>query len=118
MTYSETLADRIAWSPDRADRILLAGGETAIDTIASILAMLPATARGQVFVEVASLSDVQVLAAPGRFGISWLVRDRGQSLSRSVDAWLSEMLPISAFTANSVYAWIEGESHARVISSD
>ena len=69
------------WNPQPADRILLAGADEAIDTIALILATLPATARGQVFVEVESDADVGVLDAPGRVTVCWLVRDRGQSLA-------------------------------------
>jgi hypothetical protein len=46
------------------------------------------------------------------------VRDRGQRLTRSVEAWLSEMLPVSAFTSSSVYAWIAADGPARLITSD
>jgi NADPH-dependent ferric siderophore reductase len=106
------------WNPDGADRLLLAGDESAIETIAVILATLPAQSRGQVFVEVQSDHEVGVLNAPGRFTICWLVRDRGQSLRRSVDAWLSEMLPVSAFEESSVYAWIAAEGPARLITSN
>jgi NADPH-dependent ferric siderophore reductase len=118
MIVPEPLAERIAWNPHDADRILLAGTDASIETIAIILATLPASARGQVFIEVQATTDIMRLAAPGRFGISWLVRDRGQSLRRSVEAWLSEMLPVSAVATSSVYAWIEAEGTARLISSD
>lgn len=118
MVSSEPLVRRIAWNPQDADRILLAGTESSINTIAIILATLPAGARGQVFIEVKSTSDIMRLAAPGRFGISWLMRDRGQSLGRSVEAWLSEMLPVSGLATSSVYAWIEAEGTARLISSE
>ena len=106
------------WNPGDTDRLLLAGDETAIDTIALILATLPAGARGQVFLEVQSDADVGVVSAPGRFAICWLVRDRGQSLRTSVDAWLSEMLPTSGFEESSVYAWIAADGPARLLSSD
>ncbi len=45
-----------------------------------ILATLPAKSRGQIFVEVASESDIEMLDAPTRFAICWLIRDRGQQL--------------------------------------
>ncbi len=106
------------WNPGDADRLLLAGDEGAIDTIALVLATLPERARGQVFLEVQSDADIGALSAPGRFSICWLVRDRGQSLRRSVDAWLSEMLPTSGFEESSVYAWIAAEGPARLITSD
>jgi NADPH-dependent ferric siderophore reductase len=106
------------WNPNGADRLLLAGDETAIETIALILATLPAESRGQVFLEVQSDREVGAMSAPGRFSICWLVRDRGQSLRTSVDAWLSEMLPTSAFEESSVYAWIAAEGPARIITSN
>lgn len=116
MTSPEALP--ISWAPCAADRILLAGDESSVDTIREILATLPAPARGQVFVEVQADSDILQLDAPGRFTVSWLVRDRGQRLARSVDAWLSEMLPVSAVRSSSVYAWIATDGPAKLITSD
>jgi NADPH-dependent ferric siderophore reductase len=113
-----TPAPVTAWNPGSADRILLAGDEASLETIRVILATLPATARGQVFVEVQSEHDVEQLAAPGRFAVCWLVRDRGQQLRRSVDAWLAEMLPVSAFGESTVYAWIAADGPARLLTSD
>ncbi len=107
-----------AWTPQSADRVLLAGDERALEEIRAILAELPQKARGQVFVEVQSPDDVGTLTTPGRVTVSWLVRDRGQDLRRSVDAWLSEMLPVSAFGESTVYAWIAPDGPARLLSSD
>jgi NADPH-dependent ferric siderophore reductase len=107
-----------AWMPQSADRLLLAGDERALAEIQAILADLPPKARGQVFVEVQSVDDVGTLTTPGRVTVSWLVRDRGQDLRRSVDAWLSEMLPVSAFGESTVYAWIASDGPARLLSSD
>lgn len=118
MTIPETLSASIAWNPQAADRLLLAGDESSLETIRLILATLPATARGQVFVEVATDADVETLDAPGRFAVCWLVRDRGQSLARSLDAWLAEMLPVSAFGLSTVYAWIASQGTARLLTSD
>ena len=111
-------ATTVAWNPQQADRLLLAGDERSLETIRVILATLPATARGQVFVEVQREADVQPLAAPGRFAVCWLVRDRGQSLRRSVDAWLAEMLPVSAFGESTVYAWVASDGPARLLTSN
>jgi NADPH-dependent ferric siderophore reductase len=112
------LTSSIAWNPLAADRLLLAGDENSIEAIRVILATLPAASRGQVFVEVQSEGDIQPLVAPGRFAVCWLVRDRGQQLRRSVDAWLAEMLPVSAFGESTVYAWIAADGPARLLSSD
>lgn len=118
MTYPEQSTASIGWNPSETDRILLAGTEADLPLIEMALATLPERARGQVFIEVGTVDDVAMLAAPGRFSICWLVRDRGQSLKRSVDAWLSEMLPVSGVEDHSVYAWIAHEGAARVLTSN
>lgn len=118
MAHPDTFISSIAWNPRDADRLLLAGDEHALETIRMILATLPAKSRGQVFIEVQSQGDVEQLDAPGRFAVCWLVRDRGQSIRRSVDAWLAEMLPVSAFGESTVYSWIASEGHARLLSSN
>jgi NADPH-dependent ferric siderophore reductase len=118
MASPEILTSSIAWNPRPADRLLLAGDETSLATIRVILATLPETARGQVFVEVQSEVDIEQLDAPGRFAVCWLVRDRGQELRRSLDAWLAEMLPVSAFGASTVYAWVAADGAARLLTSD
>ena len=115
--HPETTAS-IAWKPRDADRLLLAGDERALETIRVIVATLPARARGQVFIEVQSESDIETLIAPGRFAVCWLVRDRGQALRRSVDAWLGEMLPVSAFAESTVYSWVASDGPARLLSSN
>ena len=117
VTFPEQNAASIGWNPSADDRILLAGDEFDIGLIRTALATLPAKARGQVFIEVQSEEDITALDAPGRFSVCWLVRDRGQELRRSVDAWLSEMLPISGAEDHSVYAWITHEGSARVLTS-
>jgi NADPH-dependent ferric siderophore reductase len=106
------------WNPGIRDRILLAGTAGSLGDIRFVLATLPAKARGQVFVEVGSADEIETLDAPPRFAICWLLRDRGQQLQRSVDAWLSEMLPVSGTEEHSVYAWIASEGAPRVLSSD
>jgi hypothetical protein len=50
--------------------------------------------------------------------VCWLLRERGQSVTRSVDAWLSEMLPVSAFGESTVYAWVADQGPARLLSSN
>lgn len=113
-----TTALAAGWPPHTADRILLAGDETALDAIRELLSDLPPKTRGQVFVEVETAADIVPLSAPGRVTVTWLVRERGQSLRRSVDAWLSEMLPVAAFGESTVYAWIAPDGPARLLSSN
>ncbi|MBK4347459.1 SIP domain-containing protein [Lacisediminihabitans sp. G11-30] len=106
------------WSPSATDKLLLAGTERSIPVLRAILASLPAKARGQVFVEVASADDIDPIAGPGRVMVCWLLRDRGQSLQRSVDSWLSEMLPTEFDREHNVYAWVDGAGAARTLSSN
>ncbi|MGN6326912.1 SIP domain-containing protein [Pseudolysinimonas sp.] len=117
MFLSDVLPASIAWNPEAGDLVLLG---VALDDLAiaeTVLATLPAKARGQVFVEAASESEVRAVAAPGRVCVTWLLRDRGQSLTSAVDAWLAEMLPVEFDREHRVYAWISGESSARAILS-
>lgn len=115
MTFEDGAA---SWTPGVRDRILLAGTAESLGDIRFFLATLPAKARGQVFVEVDSADDIVALDAPSRFSICWLLRDRGQRLERSVDAWLSEMLPVSGTEEHSVYAWIASDGAPRLLSSN
>jgi NADPH-dependent ferric siderophore reductase len=117
MTFSAA-ADHIAWNPAAEQRLLLAGTERDVAAISAVLDGIPRESRGQVFIEVESERDIVPLDAPGRFTVTWLVRDRGQELRRSVDAWLSEMLPTSGLDEHAVYAWISTEGPARVLSSN
>lgn len=108
----------MTWNPGPADRILLAGTAESLETINLILATLPVRSRGQIFVEVDSAEEIEPINAPPRFAVCWLLRDRGQQLQRSIDAWLSEMLPVSGTEEHSVYTWIASEGAPRVLSSN
>lgn len=118
MLIPDSLSASISWNPGTKDRLLIAGDESALPAIQTLLATLPANTRGQVFVEVEHSCDVGVLGAPGRVVICWLVRERGQSLRRSVDAWLSEMLPTDLAREHTIYSWIAADGPARMLSSD
>jgi len=113
-----TLLDSIRWSPAATDKVLLAGTERSIPAIRAILASLPVKARGQVFVEVDGADEIDPISGPGRVMVCWLLRDRGQSLQRSVDSWLSEMLPTEFDREHSVYAWVDGTGAAHTLSSN
>jgi NADPH-dependent ferric siderophore reductase len=105
------------FTPLASDRILLAGDSSLLPQFREALATLGPKSTGQVFIEVDSADQIESLATPPRFSVSWLLRSRGQELRRSVDAWLSEMLPVSGVTEHRVYAWIGADS-ARVLSSN
>lgn len=108
----------ITWAPSATDRILLAGTASDLPGFRLALATLGAKATGQVFIEVNSADEIEPLATPSRFSVCWLDRSRGQQLRRSVDAWLSEMLPVSGVEEHTVYAWIAADGAARSLSSN
>ncbi|MEP6842446.1 MAG: SIP domain-containing protein [Pseudolysinimonas sp.] len=114
---SELLVDAIAWSPGDGDLVLLAAEVADVELVETALATLPAKARGQVFIVVDDESGIRELAAPGRFCITWLRRDRGQQLQAAVDAWLGEMLPSEFDREHRVYAWISGDRRARMLTN-
>ncbi|TPW70655.1 SIP domain-containing protein [Schumannella sp. 10F1B-5-1] len=117
MLLSDVLAAAVSWQPADGDTILLAADETDLPVIETLVATLPARARGRVFVEVESESRIGHLETPGRVCVSWLVRERGQSLRTAVDAYLAEMLPLELEQEHRVYAWIAGERSAHAITS-
>jgi NADPH-dependent ferric siderophore reductase len=117
MFLSDVLPASIAWNPADDDLVLLGTELQDLPIAEAVLATLPRKARGQLFVEAASEADVRGIAAPGRVGVTWLLRDRGQSLRCAVDAWLAEMLPVEAEREHRVYAWISGDVAAHALVS-
>lgn len=66
----------IEFAPDGADHLLLAGDETAVPAIASILDSLRGTpVRGRALLEVPATADVLDLDAPDGIEVQWLPRD-------------------------------------------
>ena len=115
MFLSDLLPASIAWQPVPGDLVLLGAREDDLAIVETVLATLPARARGQVFVEVGSADAVRDLAAPGRVCVTWLRRDLGQSLAGAVEAWLGEMLPVDLEREHRVYGWVSGDRAARAL---
>ncbi|MCH8613998.1 siderophore-interacting protein [Arsenicicoccus dermatophilus] len=65
----------IAWRPGTATEILLAGDETALPAIANIVAELPESTTGQVYVEVPTSADRPGLRAPAGVTVHEVARD-------------------------------------------
>jgi NADPH-dependent ferric siderophore reductase len=65
----------IEFAPGAAQRLLLAGDETAVPAICAILGQLPWDARGAAFLEVPTAADVQLVQHPEGVEIVWLPRD-------------------------------------------
>lgn len=71
----------IEWRPGLAQRVLLAGDETAIPAISAILESLPEYMTGHAFLEVPEAGDFLELTSPADVEITWLAR--GASIGRS-----------------------------------
>ena len=118
MLLSDVLPATIAWNPGEGDSVLLGAVDADIAIAETVAATLPAKARGRIFLEVADASGIREFAAPGRVCVTWLQRDRGQSMRVAVDAWLSEMLPVEFDREHHVYAWISGDRAAQALTSN
>jgi NADPH-dependent ferric siderophore reductase len=93
----------VEWNPRGASSVLIAGDETAVPAVSSIVESLPADARGCVFLEVPTPADVLELAAPPGVSVHWLARSEsgaghGARLVEAVRGW----------TARYVTAWHRG----------
>jgi len=71
----------IEWRPGLAQRVLLAGDETAVPAISAILESLPADMTGHAFLEVPSAADFQDISTAADIEITWLAR--GAAIGRS-----------------------------------
>ena len=71
----------IEWRPGLAQRILLAGDETAVPAISAILESLPPYMSGHAFLEVPEAGDFLELGSPADIAITWLAR--GAAIGRS-----------------------------------
>jgi NADPH-dependent ferric siderophore reductase len=117
MYLSDLLPATIAWQPANGDLVLLGATADDLPVVETVLASLPVKARGQVFVEVDNAEEIRDVAAPGRFCVTWLRRDLGQSMRAAADAWLAEMLPVDLDQEHRVYAWFSGEPAAHHLTN-
>lgn len=72
----------IEWRPGLAQRVLLAGDETAVPAISAILESLPAGITGHAFLEVPEAGDFHDLATDADIEITWFAR--GAAFGRSL----------------------------------
>ncbi|MEV4624823.1 siderophore-interacting protein [Micromonospora sp. NPDC049523] len=72
--------------PVGTDRLLLAGDETAVPAIGSILERLPADAYGEALLEVPVSGDHLPIAGPPGVRVTWLPRDGAEHGSQLVPA--------------------------------
>jgi NADPH-dependent ferric siderophore reductase len=106
-----------AYAPDSAaDWHLLAGDETALPAISVALESLPASAIGQVFIEIAEPEDEVSLTAPEGVQINWLYRGGRADLvgeDRAGDnAPLVDAVKTAFWLPGQVHVFIHGEAQA------
>jgi NADPH-dependent ferric siderophore reductase len=100
----------IDWRPGDARELLLAGDETALPAIASILESLPAGRRARAFVEVPTAEDAIDVAIGEGVTLTWLPRSQtgrasgagtanGAMLVPAVERWLADNPRIVAAAA-------------------
>lgn len=100
----------IRWDPQGARRVLLAGDETAVPAISSILENLPPGVEGHAFLEVPETYDAGNVTTASSVRITWLPRSRagaarGQLLNQAVRSLGSREQPHCG-----TYAWVAAES--------
>lgn len=80
------------FAPGSANRILLAGDETAAPAICAILEALDVSAVGHVFIEVPTDADRLPVSAPAGVEVRWIARNgasHGVRMADHVQAWAS-----------------------------
>jgi NADPH-dependent ferric siderophore reductase len=92
----------IEWRPGLAQRVLLAGDETAVPAISAILENLPEYMTGHAFLEVPEAGDFLDLRTAADVEITWLAR--GASIGRSRPH--GELLQKAVRSAVPVPGWV------------
>lgn len=91
-----------AFEPDhQAEALVLLGDESALPAIGAILDELPAGLRVRVYAEIEDAAERQQLASSADVAITWVQRDRGDTLLAALRA---EGLP-----AEAPQVWVAGE---------
>jgi NADPH-dependent ferric siderophore reductase len=95
---SETPGAGIEWRPGSAERLLLAGDETAAPAICGILESLDNSARGSAFLEVPRSDDILEVRVPSGMTLTWLSRDgeaHGALLADAVRHWAHSSITVT-----------------------
>lgn len=108
-------ATGIRWNPQGAGQVLLAGDETAVPAISSILGTLPGDVTGQAFLEVQDSRDFQEISTGSAVRITWLARQPsnaspGDLLQEAVQAAVPPENTAAPAGGVPMYAWVAAEA--------
>lgn len=105
--------------PEGIDCIIAAGDISDLPALRDWLAVLPAEAYGQVFIEVFAEMQIEPLAAPGNVTVTWLCREqreesprpgigrmRGEALAAAVEAWFDEWMWADSQSVRNIELWM------------
>ncbi|ADI12067.1 hypothetical protein SBI_08949 [Streptomyces bingchenggensis BCW-1] len=92
-----------------ADWTLLAGDESALPAIGTLIEALPEGARAVAYIEVADAADEQRFTTAGEVEVHWLHRGGRPAGSGGL---LLDAVRSAAFPSGSVFAWLAGEAGA------
>ncbi|MGW3232163.1 siderophore-interacting protein [Kitasatospora sp. NPDC001095] len=90
-----------------ADWVLLAGDETALPALATLVGALPEGVRAYAWIEVADRAERQELASRAELEVVWLYRDGAAPGAALAEAFLGGVLP-----AGEPFVWLAGEAGA------
>ncbi len=97
------------------DHILIAGVPSDLECIQAALAILPADAYGQVYIQASADTDL-TLSAPARMTIH-LIDDATGSLETAVAAWVAEWVPEEFDPRRRVAVWVGDHASVHVAST-
>ncbi|MFE4356535.1 siderophore-interacting protein [Kitasatospora sp. NPDC056800] len=90
-----------------ADWVLLAGDETALPALATLLGVLPEGVRAYVWIEVADQAERQELESRAELEVEWLYRDGAAPGTVLTEAFRDGVLP-----GGEPFVWLAGEAGA------
>lgn len=93
------------------DHVLIAGRVADLACVRAAVAMLPADAYGQVYVQAPAGTDLD-LCAPARITVHRV--DETASLSDAVDAWVAEWIPEERDPKRRTMLWIGNHAASHV----
>ncbi|MDR6507182.1 siderophore-interacting protein [Arthrobacter oryzae] len=115
ITTSTRLSETgIRWEPQGAGQVLLAGDETAVPAISSILKTLPADIGGHAFLEVPDPADFRTISTGSAVRVTWLARQpTGSARGALLDSAIRRSVPksgTSGVPGRDTYAWVAAEA--------